>query len=455
MPARPVPAPRPFPWTLLGLAAVGLLTLALADLRIRFAYANTPNVLFWDQWDIYHPLFRGDGWWGIFAHQHGPHRQGLGGLANAWLAQATGWDARGDAVLTVVATAAATAAALALAVRCGARSGFWLLTVPCAFLTVRQFESWIGPANPAHGAFPLLLTMLYGLTWFLPARGARLALQAALVFLLAFTGFGLFAAAIGTALCGWECWQARREPRTLVAPALALLAMAGAWALFLHGYQHQPAAPNFQFPHERPWEYLAFAALMLASYAGVTGPPPLALAVGGALLAALTALTAVQAWRALRAGPATVPAATVLAVLAGAVVLYCLNTAVGRVGLGWREAPYAPRYVTLVLPGILALFVAVERLRPGLARHAGWALLAVHAGWAGLAMDADTRHAADWYRRGREHWRAVYLATGSQAKADAATSPDQGFTIYPADLGPRLEHLRRHRLNLFKPEVRR
>lgn len=449
--SAPAPAAQPFSWSKLGLAAVVLLTLALADHRIRFAFANTPNVLFWDQWDIYNPLFNGESWWHTFTYQHGPHRQGLGGLLNAALAGLTGWDARGDAVLTVAATAAAALAALPLALRCGARAGLALATVPLLFLTMRQFEAWVGPANPAHGAFPILLTMLYGLSWFMRAAHWRLAAQVLLTFLLVFTGFGLFAGALSPVLLGLEAWRARGDRRAvLLAGAAGLLTLA-VWGLFFIGYKHQPAVPNFHFPHERPWEYGYFAALMLASFAGLRSHVALDLAGGAVLLLLLGAVAAIHGRRLLRAAPSAEPASAALFILAAGTLLYCLNTAIGRISLGWHDAPYAPRYIPLVAPGMLALFIQAERLASRLWRNGLWVVLFATAAWSGLTLPPGDRHAVDWYRRSRERWREVYRATDSQARANAATVTDGDFVLYPGDLTTRLEYLRRHQLNLCQP----
>lgn len=453
MPPAP-PATRSPLWSTIGLGLVALLTAGLAAHRLHFAWHGTPNILFWDQWDLYDPLFKDAGWWTLFTHQHGPHRQGLGFLFTAAIAQATHWDVRIDAVITVVATVAAAVAALPLARRCGARSGLILATVPLLFLTLRQFESWIGPANPSHGAFPILLTVLFGLSWFIASQPWRLGAQVALTLGLVFTGFGLFAGALAPVLLGLEAWRhwrhGARRP-ALLAAAACLLTVA-IWVVFFAGYRNQPAVEGLKFPHERPLEYVGFSALMFASYLGWHGHGWLDVAGGLALMTLLTVVAAVHGWRVLRSSPAAEPASTVLFILAAATLLYCWNTAVGRVVLGWREAPYAPRYVTLLAPGFLALFLQAERCNPRWLRAGCWVALLALSVATGLTLNRGDREAADWYRRGRAHWREVYLRTGSQHEANVATSPDQGFTIHPGDLTAKLEFLRKRQLNLFKAE---
>jgi hypothetical protein len=452
MPSHP-PAPQPFPWSKLALGAVVLLTLVLVDQRLRFTAQNIANVFFSDQWDIYNPLFNGEGWWKIFSYQHGPHRQGLGFVFTAGLAHLTHWDARGDALLTVGVTGLAALLALPLARKCGARTGLALATVPVIFLTLRQFEAWVGAANPSHGAFPLLLLVLYGFTWFIPRPLWRLGLQVLLTFFLVFTGFGLFAGVLSPALLALETWRAfRQDDRRLASltGAAGLLTVA-VWILFFHGYTSQPAVPNFRFPYERPWEYGCFSAIMLASYAGLQGRPGLDLAAGFVLLFLVGGVAAWHGLRLLRSAPSAQPAHAVIFTLSAFTLLYCLGTSVGRVMLGWQDAAYAPRYVTLVIPGIFALYLHGENLAARRWRNGCWAALLLLAVWSGISLSPNDRNAVEWYRRGRETWRETYLATGSQAKTDATTSSDAGYTVHPGDLTAKLEFLRQHRLNLFKP----
>src|SRR5215211_6693108 len=64
------------PW----LVALAIVSSGVAVGYRFFALINTyaVNLLFYDQWDFYNPLFREQGLWDLFSYQHGPHRQGLG-----------------------------------------------------------------------------------------------------------------------------------------------------------------------------------------------------------------------------------------------------------------------------------------------------------------------------------------------------------------------------------------
>src|SRR5687768_8491495 len=75
------------------------------------------NLLFEDQWDLLRPLFNDSGPLSCFTLQHGPHRQGLGGLINWYLYRASDWDVRMEAWIAVVILTLAAATMVAVSKR--------------------------------------------------------------------------------------------------------------------------------------------------------------------------------------------------------------------------------------------------------------------------------------------------------------------------------------------------
>jgi hypothetical protein len=435
-------------WTKLSWGALFVLCFFMIEHRVMFAVNHTPNILFWDQWDIYNPLFEQQGPWTIFSLQHGPHRQGLGGLLTAGLAKLTNWDVRGDAALCVIFTAGGLFCSFAVARRCMARPGLALLPLLPLFLTMRQFESWIGASNPAHSAVPLFLTMLYAWSWFIENPVRRWSAQILLTFLLTFTGFGLFLGVVSVTLLAVELWKSRSNSHLLLGAAVSTLLCLAVWALFFWNYKSQPAVPNFVFPHDRPLEYFSFSSLMFASYFNLQHLLPRDLLIGGLILCSLLGLSVYHGLKILRTSPTQSPASTVIFALSAATLLFCLNTAVGRVSLGWHHAPYASRYVTLIVPGLFALFLHFERTANTLFRNAAWVTVLAATTLSGLTLSKADESATRWYQEGRAAWKAAYLAKKSQAEADAVMATKDGFTIYPGDISHKLDYLRRHRLNL-------
>src|SRR5262249_24030138 len=95
------------------LLAVGLIGIAVR--YFQFIANNAVNVLFYDQWDFLTPFFenRADVIT-LFRWQHGPHREGLGLIANKVLYPLTGWDTRAEGFMIGGFLAAAMLLALRL-----------------------------------------------------------------------------------------------------------------------------------------------------------------------------------------------------------------------------------------------------------------------------------------------------------------------------------------------------
>ena len=417
-----------------------------------FVQRYAVDVLYWDSWDLYEPLFRHQGWWASFDQQHGPHRQGLGGLWIRFAAPRTGWNCQWDAAAVSVSLMLAVPPGVWLAWRCGVR-GWTLAAVPVAYLNTRQYQMFVALANPSHGTLPVLLLTAYCLAWFTRRTGRRLCLVVGLTFLLVFTGFGVFAGVLTPALLGVELAQAiRRDRRRAVAVAVALAGTAAVWAAFAHGYRFDPASAKFRFPVQHPAEYLLFIAALSANYAGVgvdtvgtAGPGTIALGVTVAVAA--VAVCGIRATRLVRHGVTVDRPSVAIFCLSAFGLLYAVDAAVGRTPEGWRIAA-SSRYVTLCIPTGLAVLFHLATSGPTGRR------LAVGLGGL-LAVGTAVWHPGDeasaqWARDGCLRWRAAYLVTHDQELADRLAR----FLIYPRpELGPRLEYLEANHLNLFDPGV--
>src|SRR5271154_5332895 len=136
-------------------AGAAFAALALRQLCLVDRYAV--NVLFFDQWGFYYPLFHGQGWWATFDRRHGPHREGIGLVLTRILAGLSGWNSRVDAFAVSAVIIAAALLALILLGRCGSRAGSGAaLAIPILFFNVHQFEAFVGASNLSHGAMPVL-----------------------------------------------------------------------------------------------------------------------------------------------------------------------------------------------------------------------------------------------------------------------------------------------------------
>ena len=165
-----------------GMIVAGALALCLA----RFAQliqTGSVNVLFGDQWDFLSPLFRGEDPWSLFVQQHGPHRQGLGGILQWMLYRLSGWDVRWEAW-----------------------AGFATLGAsPLVFiiLSTLHWETLLLAPNLAHSILPLALTLLLVHAWFTSGLVMRVVSVGFIGAICTFTGFGFCASAsVSAAISG-------------------------------------------------------------------------------------------------------------------------------------------------------------------------------------------------------------------------------------------------------------
>src|SRR5947207_5517575 len=64
----------------------------------HFISRYSVNLFYWDHWDFENgPLFEHHSLWEIFRWQHGPHRQGLGGVVSALVDPLFHWSSRAQA----------------------------------------------------------------------------------------------------------------------------------------------------------------------------------------------------------------------------------------------------------------------------------------------------------------------------------------------------------------------
>jgi hypothetical protein len=441
------------PW-LVGAWVPPLLALAFAALAGRLYLLIdrfAVNLLFWDQWDLFDAFFEGASAWELFRFQHGPHRQGIAFPLTRALMDATAWSTRAEAFM--IGALVALAALLALLLR-RRLFGAWTpmdLAIPLLLLTPAQYGIFLHIPNASHGAAPLLLLVALGCACTLARRTPRCAALVALGFLLLHTGFGLIAGALVPLLLLSECVDAWREEgaRALSWPAIGLALSLASLGVFFVGYTFDPAVDDFAFPSPEASLYPKLVALMLANVLGVKGTGLEPTLVGSALLAALVFVAALHASRLFTRGGEARRQSMAIALLTAFGLLFCAGTAVGRVSQGLHAAQ-STRYVPLVVPALLGLYLHLQTIRPLRFRVLASALAAVAMAAATLPMRADEARFAQILARDKQRWVATYLETGSVRIADERARR----RIYPhpperTHLEEKLATLRQRRLSFF------
>lgn len=435
---------------ILSTLAVAALFAFMAIRQQHFVDRYAVNVMYYDEWDFYRP-FAGATLWQDFDHQHGPHRMGVGLPIQRELAKRSHFNSRWSAFAVSDLLMLAAALAIPLARLCGVTHPLALLPIPLIFLNRSQYEQFLAAADISHAAMPMLLLMLLCLCWFIRFAWLRWLLVVVLSFLTMFTGYGIFVGVVVPVVMLIELVQSARcadRVRSAIA-ASAMLLMAGAWALFLHGYDLAAAIATggAGLARQPVSQRIFLVAGILAHDLAIRGGTKMVLGAGMLAALVLLSLCILHTSRLLRGGITACASSAVIFCLAAFALIYTANAGAGRTAGGWRGAANTSRYVTLLIPAQLAISL---QLATGSNKQRALVLTLALAAW--LSYGATVLNRSEWAEVNHLHngliaWRDAYFRLHDEAKADAAAH----FLIYPAPgaITDRLRYLEQHRLNFF------
>jgi hypothetical protein len=431
----------------LGASAVGMIRLG------GLVHSTAVNLLFEDQWDLLRPLFDGAGPWVRFDWQHGPHRQGLGGVLIGWLYSVSGWDVRAEAWAGLGILGIAAVLAVGLATRARGRLAWSDAAFPLLILAPVHWETLLLTPNLAHSVLPLLLVVLLGhALWMRNDSWRRVAAVGATFVACLFTGFALCAAAIALLIAALEIntrGTGTRIPSERTRSVLTLGAMLLGVLLFGYNYRWEPAVPGWTFP-VTPWTgYLKFMALMYTSVLGWREITIVSTAAGACVLLAVSAVFALSFISVCRGR--SDGRTQVVALLTGTSLCYGALTAFGRLPVN-IEAAFMWRYTTLMLPGLCGLILATQR-----ATSSSGHRLQLVVGFLGIALalkiwcNFEPERQALTTAEAKRRWISAYLRTHDLAAANR----ESNFFVYLPDpespeIKRRLDFLEEHRLGFFR-----
>ncbi len=405
------------------------------------------NLFFFDEWDIYSPLFGTWHWWQIFISQHGPHREGVGVVIVSKLLTLTRWDSRVQALS--IGTAIVLAMFLAMYVKLRIFGPLELsdLIIPITFLGLGQWEVLLGGPGPSPQAFPLLLLFAYCLSWIAGNVLARNAFVLICNFLLIFTGYGIFISGITMVLLALDLYQnAKRHDRRGAAVATLSLGLSVAsFASFFYHYHFDPAAGCYHFPYRNPAAYPIFAALMYSRFLGIKHGLIFASLIGLGAIGVVGALFVKHATRISWKDSSGDRQSLLIVVLAGYSLTYSAAAAVGRICLGLENAR-ASRYLTLLIPAFLGIYFSTLTIQSKQKRMTLAALLFVLL----LSSVIQRNHKEiESFSAFKTAWKDCYLAREDIKLCDYET----GFQLYPCPecihMQEKMEFLKQNRLNLY------
>ncbi|MEW6348892.1 MAG: hypothetical protein AB1646_07490 [Thermodesulfobacteriota bacterium] len=434
-----------------------VLCLLLLGLRLwRLADRYAVNILYWDQWDFYTPLFQDRSLWEVFNWQHGPPRLGVGLLLTKFLAAVSGWDCRVEVFASVITLCLASVAAVVLRYRLLGPLKWYDAAIPLAFLTPLQWELFVAAPNPAHGPVPLLLGVLYCLGWTISRQTVRYGIVLSLNFLLIFTGFGLFVGVLTPLLLTVDLVvliRDRNRDATVLCVAGLCLCMLS-WAVFSVGYVFWPAVDCFRFP-EPNGSYAKYVALAYSGLFGLRESVDWPYAVpGGIFVVSAMAILACRFGRLIHRGHPMQPLDVIIVVLVGFSLLFSVGSAIGRVCLGYENAR-ASRYIPYLVPGVFGAYLHVIAMPARLVRTAAVTLLMAGLVWGALPLGPADMKLVAWYAIGKGEWKETFLSTEDIEAANRLSR----FPVHPDPVGTRMadkmKFFKTHRFNLYLDQTGR
>lgn len=432
--------------------AIAFAALAIRLFRLTARYAV--NVFFWDQWDFNDAtLFEHHSLWEIFRFQHGPHRQGLGGLLAALVDPWFRWNSRSEAFLVTGLIVVAGLCMLYLKYRLFGSVSWADVAIPMIVFTPAPWESIWNTVNLAHGILPVLLIVLFCLAWTWRNERAKYALITALNFVTLYTGFGFFLGLLTPVLL----FAKYRENRNRTVAARIYLAScaavsAASLASYFVGYKNNDASGCESLFSATPFSYFRFFSLMFATPFGIRGTDAVSTILGIGVLAGVAAIAAVSWKRMLGDGRESRTVHIVLAILSAYFVLFCAAATLGRTCTGLAEA-HASRYGNYRQLAVLSLFFWVLTLRRPNWRTGVSCVLAVALIPSLFITSFDAENMNGLYEL-KKGWRNCYLAG---RPPDTCDEENGAIHPYPelTHLQDKLDYLRATRQNLFSDTATR
>ncbi len=425
---------------------VFLVTCILSGHLFWFVSLYAENLLYHDQWDLYRPMFDEAGIFDAFFHQHGPHRQGLGGMATYLLASATDWSTIAESYMIAGCLVLAAFLAIRLKSRLVGGLSYADVAIPLIILNPVQIETILLSPNIAHSVLPLAMLLLIANTWTSQNSAFRYGVSSLLAGMALFTGFGIFVWLGLLSLLIFDCvlefrggWRYRSYQS--LTSILFLLICIG---IFMIGYQWNPANPYYVFPHKPLIDYIAFVDYLFGRLFYL---PKIIRPYIGFLVFLSVLIAMVYAFIKYVYSRNEHEMYPVTYLFLATSLLFVGFAAVGRVSLG-VDGGGSSRYLTLALPAILAIyFIIVELGQKAIGKMAG-------AVFAGLMMFSYLSNTFFAHEKSEEkhlaklHWIQVYQATGSMKEAEETS----GLLLYPniEAIEARMAYMRERKLNLFK-----
>jgi len=446
-PANPGTAPRSpiWSWKFAAVLAIFIaLNIRLFALISRYAV----NVFFMDQWDFNEAtLFQKHSLWEMFSWQHGPHRQGLGAITAYIVEPLFQWNTRWESFLVGGIVILAAVCALWLKYRLFGEFSIFDICIPLILLTPLQYETLFLTANLAHGPLPLLLVLLFCLSWTVRNPPLRYTLILLVNFAALYTGFGFFLGVITPLALAADFWlDLRFHPNGKLFFIVSLVISLASFASFFIHYKLDTSvdcAPNLV---QVPVRYATFLFVMLANLFGVKGVGVFAVLTGLLIFAALLGALLLSVLRLRPSQSADRAKSWTSAILLLFCLLFAANAAYGRSCLG-PEVAQVSRYIIYMNLGLLGLYFLLLTL------PASWLRMGALLALTAVLLVAQPIRRQDenvmrFVSTAKRNWKSCFLQYEDIRGCNHAV----GYGVYPnldRNLKGKLEFLKQTKQNLY------
>ncbi|KAB8143369.1 hypothetical protein F8S13_10145 [Chloroflexia bacterium SDU3-3] len=411
------------------------------------------NILFWDQWDFYDPIFNQESLLTLFDRQHGPHKQGLGFIITKYLNDITHWNSRSDSFFIASVVLVAAICFIFLKVRTVKSLHITDFIIPALILNLNQFETFVGTPNVSHSAFALFLISLYALSWTIPNIHLKFIAIVFINFLLIFSGFGFFMGLFTPLLLILMIINKfiRKDHSSFHVYFISLFLCFLSLFSFFAKYNIEQGIGCLAAPESNLGNYVLFVGLMLVHINGTTiSALGVAAQIFGFILLLLFIATIIyHGLILLRNDISQHTSSIIILALTSFSMIFALNVSLGRFCM--EGAAEASRYVTLLLPGFLGMYLHLLQINvaPPIKHTAVGIYCLFLLPCLIFPFNFNDDLPVNFYAKGKEKWKACYLVLENAEDCDKAS----GFPIYPNNANTRLDYklnyLKSNNLNLF------
>lgn len=411
------------------------------------------NILFWDQWDFYTGLFKGSSYWELFRWIHAPHRMGIGYFYIKILTYLSDWDSKWDSYGIVFILAIACVAAIYLKFRLFGKISYTDTVIPLIFLNLGQYEIFLITPNPSLNAIPLLLVILYAIALTINQRLFRNVTILVLNFIAIYTGFAIFLGLLTPVYFFIYLFKdgLRSKYYSIYYILFIILSLLSFYSFFVN-YSFASAVDCFKFPHERPMEYFYFITHMLNNYLGNSDPDSFKFLLTIFFLSYMIfriVYTNIEVLIRSYSENVKFKKSFSILLLLSFSALFALNSAIGRVCLGYEVASRSSRYIPFLTPFFLSIYFAILLTKQYILKYM-ILLIYIYLILSNeiFSLKRNLGGIENQFIR-KNNWKECYLKYENITYCDSMHEP-----VYPVpgatDLQGKLNFLKEKKLNLFK-----